>query len=260
MQEYTTLFGLAERTAVVVGAGSGIGRCIAHGLAAHGAFVVCADRDKPSTAQTADEITDEGGAASVAVVDITEAASVAALADEHATADVLVCTAGIHCRKALAELTDVDVDRVLDVNVTGNLHVMRAFAERMGQRGHGSIVAFSSIRASVAEPGTSIYGASKAALTAVVKGMASEFGPQGVRVNAIAPSPVDTPLVAAVRAQPDWYRAYADKSVLRRWARPDELVGPVLLLASDAGSFITGSELLVDGGWIAADGRFDPPL
>jgi len=88
---------------------------------------------------------------------------------------------------------------------------------------------------------------------------AAELGPSGVRVNAVAPGVVDTPLTAPIRSNPDWYGAYAAKSVFKRWARAEEMVGPTVFLLSDAASYVTGSVLFADGGWTAADGRFEPP-
>jgi NAD(P)-dependent dehydrogenase (short-subunit alcohol dehydrogenase family) len=89
--------------------------------------------------------------------------------------------------------------------------------------------------------------------------LAAELGPAGVRANTIAPGVVDTPLTAQIRARPDWYQAYADKAILRRWARADEMVGAAVFLASDAASYVTGTTIFVDGGWTAADGRYEPP-
>ena len=93
----------------------------------------------------------------------------------------------------------------------------------------------------------------------LVRAAAAELGSSGVRVNAIAPGVVETPLTEPIKAKADWYDAYAEKSVLRRWARADEMIGPAIFLASDASSYVTGSLLVVDGGWTAADGRFTPP-
>ena len=118
---------------------------------------------------------------------------------------------------------------------------------------------FSSIRSLVVEPGQSIYAATKAGIVQMVKALAAELGPSGVRVNAIAPGVVETPLTEPIKAHPDWYKAYAARNVLGRWAEPEEMVGPTIFLASDAASYVTGSVLFVDGGWTAVDGRYTPP-
>jgi NAD(P)-dependent dehydrogenase (short-subunit alcohol dehydrogenase family) len=129
----------------------------------------------------------------------------------------------------------------------------------MTAAGRGSIVLFSSIRGLVVEPGQSVYAATKAGIVQLVRTAAAEFGPAGVRVNAVAPGVVDTPLTAPIKARPEWYAAYSEKNVLRRWARPEEIAEPTVFLCSDAASYVTGSVLLVDAGWTAADGRFQPP-
>lgn len=135
----------------------------------------------------------------------------------------------------------------------------REAAAALAARGGGSIIGFSSIRASTVEAGQGVYAASKAGLVQLIRTAAAEFGPSRVRVNAIAPGVVEKPLTAQIKANPDWFRAYANKSALARWSQPEELAGAVVYLASDAASFVTGSVLTVDGGWTAIDGRFDPP-
>jgi NAD(P)-dependent dehydrogenase (short-subunit alcohol dehydrogenase family) len=143
------------------------------------------------------------------------------------------------------------------VNVKGSFHVLRAAGRHLTAQGRGSIVLFSSIRSQVVEPGQSVYAATKAAIVQLVKTAAAEFAP--VRVNAVAPGVVDTPLTAPIKQNEAWYAAYAAKSALKRWARPEEIAAPTLFLASDAASYVTGTVLFVDGGWTAVDGRFDPP-
>jgi NAD(P)-dependent dehydrogenase (short-subunit alcohol dehydrogenase family) len=129
----------------------------------------------------------------------------------------------------------------------------------MTAQGRGSIILFSSIRAQTVEPGQGVYAATKAGIVQLVRTAAAEFGPRGVRVNAVAPGVVDTPLTAPIKANPEWYAAYSEKTILKRWARPEEIAAPTAFLASDAASYMTGTVLFVDGGWTAVDGRFQPP-
>jgi NAD(P)-dependent dehydrogenase (short-subunit alcohol dehydrogenase family) len=115
------------------------------------------------------------------------------------------------------------------------------------------------VRGFVVEPGQSVYAATKAGAIQLVKAAAAEFGEAGVRVNAVAPGVVETPLTTQIKADKSWYDAYATKGALGRWSQPSELAGAVVYLASDAASFVTGSTMMVDGGWTAVDGRFTPP-
>jgi NAD(P)-dependent dehydrogenase (short-subunit alcohol dehydrogenase family) len=148
---------------------------------------------------------------------------------------------------------------VLGLNLKGNFNVVRAAGRIMTAQRRGSIVLFSSIRSLVVEPGQSVYSATKAGIVQLARGAACEFGPFGVRVNAVGPGIIDTPLTAQIRNDPEWSNAYAAKSVFNRWGRPEEMVGPTLFLVSDAASFVTGTILYADGGWLAQDGRFTPP-
>ena len=166
-------------------------------------------------------------------------------------ADVLVFTAATNVRKRLLDYSTEEFDRVLALNLRASFSLVQAFGGPMAERGRGSIVGFASIRALTVEPGQGVYAASKAGLVQLLRTAAAELGPSGVRVNAVAPGVVETPLTAQIQADPDWHRAYAEKSALRRWAQPEELAGAVVFLASNASSFVTGSILHVDGGWTA---------
>ena len=121
----------------------------------------------------------------------------------------------------------------------------------MAEQGRGSIIVFSSIRSLVVEPGQGVYAATKAGIVQMIRALAAELGPKGVRANAIAPGVVETPLTAQIKHHPEWYRAYAEKNVFKRWAQPYEIATAVIYLASDASSFVTGAVLSVDGGWTA---------
>jgi NAD(P)-dependent dehydrogenase (short-subunit alcohol dehydrogenase family) len=254
------LYRLDGKVAAVVGAGSGIGEAIALGAARLGARVSCLDVDGAKARAVAERA---GGGADAAALDIRDGAAVAAtldaIAQREGRLDVAICTPSINVRKPILAYTEEEFDRVVALNMRGNFNVLRAAGRIMTAAGKGSIVLLSSIRSQVVEPGQSVYAATKAAIVQLARTAAAEFAVRGVRVNAIAPGIVDTPLTAPIKANSDWYGAYAAKSALKRWARPEEIAAPALFLASDAASYITGTVLFVDGGWTAIDGRFDPP-
>ncbi|MGI8417026.1 MAG: SDR family NAD(P)-dependent oxidoreductase, partial [Nakamurella sp.] len=172
--------------------------------------------------------------------------------------DILVTMVGANVRKPLAQYADDEFDRIVSINLRSVFNLIRAYGPGMAAAGGGSMIAFSSIRAATVEPGQGVYAATKAGLQQLLRAAAAEHGPAGVRFNAIAPGVVETELTAQIRADSAWEQAYATKSALGRWARPDEMAGAAVFLASDAASYGTGSVLLVDGGWTAVDGRFDP--
>jgi NAD(P)-dependent dehydrogenase (short-subunit alcohol dehydrogenase family) len=252
------LFDLTGRVAAVVGGGSGIGEAVAHGLKAAGAAVAILDINSEAAARVAGGI---GGTATA--VDIRDRQAVTSAFDAivatQGALDVVVCTPSINVRKPVLQYAEDEFDRVVAVNLKGSFNVLQAAGRIMTARKRGSIVIFSSIRSQVVEPGQSVYAMTKAGIVQLVRAGAAEFGAAGVRVNAIAPGVVETPLTAPIKANPDWYGAYAGKSALHRWARPDEMIGPTLFLAADASSYVTGSVLFADGGWTAVDGRFTPP-
>jgi NAD(P)-dependent dehydrogenase (short-subunit alcohol dehydrogenase family) len=196
---YEHLFRLDGRTALVVGAGSGIGAAVAAGLAAFGATVVCADADVDAAARTA---TDIGGAATSRRLDLLDAGSVEAAAADLGAPDVLVTTPAVNVRKAIVDYTDADLDRVVDLNLKGTFRLCRTFGAAMAAAGRGSMIGFSSIRSQTTEPGQGAYAATKAATVMLFKTLAAELGPQGVRANTIAPGVVETPLTAPIKARP----------------------------------------------------------
>lgn len=258
MADYRNLFDMTDRTALVVGGGSGIGRSSAMCLAQFGAHVVCADVRRAAAESVSGEINADGGSAEPAEVDMRDSGQVRDALGRIPPPDVLVSTPGVNIRKPLLEYTDEEYDQVVDLNLKGTFRLVREVARSMSDHTGGSIIVFSSIRSQVVEPGQGVYAATKSGVVLMIRALAAELADRGVRANAIAPGVVDTPLTAQIKRQPDWYAAYADKTMLRRWARPEELAGAVLYLASDASSYTTGSVMFVDGGWTAADGRFDP--
>ncbi|GAA1368725.1 SDR family NAD(P)-dependent oxidoreductase [Brevibacterium luteolum] len=253
------LFDLTGRTAVVVGAASGLGQASALGLADAGAHVVCADLDLTGAEATSMIIEQRTGSAATAVeLDITSTAAVDAVVERFPAAEVLVMTPGMNVRKRMTETTDDEFDRVIDINLKGTYRLMRSFGREMASRQRGSIITFASFRAIVVEPGQGIYAAAKAGVVQLTKTLASELGAAGVRVNSILPGPFETPLTEQIKSDEEWWDAYAQKAALGRWGLLHEIAGPVLFLASDASSYVTGHSLLVDGGWMAQDGRFTP--
>ena len=255
------LFRLDGKTAAVIGGGSGIGEAVAIGAAAQGARVFVLDANEETAATVASRI---AGDARGRRLDIRDAGAVVESFDdivrETGRLDVVVCTPSINVRKPILDYAGEEFDRVVALNLKGSFNVLQAAGRIMVGRRAGSIVVFSSIRSQVVEPGQSVYAMTKAGIVQLVRTAAAEFGPAGVRVNAVAPGVVETPLTLPIKANPEWYNAYAAKSALQRWARADEMVGPTLFLASDAASYVTGTVLFADGGWTAADGRFTPPL
>jgi NAD(P)-dependent dehydrogenase (short-subunit alcohol dehydrogenase family) len=255
LASYRAMFRLDGKTALVLGAASGIGKASAEALAALGASVICADQNKDGVETTAREI---GTPAQAYVTDAGSAASVNALAaaieKQHARLDIAVSTPAVHVRKLMCDYTDEEYDRVADLNLRGTFLFLRAFGRMMSRQGSGSLIASSSVRAMTLEPGLAIYGATKAGIIQMVRGLASELGPSGVRVNAIVPSIVDTPLVAPLKARPQIGNALAAHTVFQRWSEPSEVATAIAFLASDAASYITGTAFLVDGGWTAIDG------
>jgi len=257
------MFRLDGKTIVVIGAGSGIGRAVAVGAAEQGAYVSCLDVNLANAADTAATVKAAGGTADAAPCDITNLTSVRdAIVEANSKfgrLDGVVCTPAINIRKPILRYTGEEFDRVVKVNLTGSFHVLQTAGQMMTRQGYGSIVMFSSIRSIVTEPGQSVYAMTKAGIVQLVRTAATEWGAKGVRVNAVGPGVIETPLTAPIKAQPQWYQAYADKTPMKRWARAEEMAGPTIFLLSDAASYVTGTILFADGGWLANDGRFSPP-
>ncbi len=258
-----TSFRLDKKVAVVCGAASGIGAAVARGFGARGARVVCLDLNEEAAREVAKAIRDTGGEASSSPLDIRDSGAVGRsfgrTTEQHDHIDIVVSTPSVNVRKTVLDYAPEELDRVIDVNLKGTFNVLQAAGRIMAAQRCGSIIAYSSIRALVVEPGQGVYAATKAGIVQLVRALAAELGPSGVRVNAIAPGVVDTPLTEPIKRNEGWYEAYADRNALGRWARVEEMVGPAVFLASEAASYVTGAVLFVDGGWTAIDGRFSPP-
>src|ERR1700675_4142441 len=262
--DFSKLFDLSGRVALVVGGGSGIGQAGAEGMAAQGARVVVADIVPEDAKGVAERISSAGGKATSVQIDVRSTAAVDAMVNivvsAHGRLDVVLTTPAVNLRKRLLDYSDEEFDRVIELNLKGTFRVARACARPMIDRKRGSIVLMSSIRAVNVEPGQSIYATTKAGIAQMTRGLAAELGPYGVRVNALAPGIVATPLTRQITSNPAWNEAYAKRNALGRWAEPEEMAGPIIFLASDASSYLTGTTLFADAGWTAIDGRFEPQL
>ncbi|HLX22579.1 MAG TPA: SDR family NAD(P)-dependent oxidoreductase [Usitatibacter sp.] len=258
MEDYRKLFDLAGKKALVFGAASGIGKASAEALASMGAEVHCADIDETKVQATAAGIREAGGKAGASRADASKGSDIVAMVArakaELGRIDIAVTTPGINIRKTIFDYTEEEFDRIVSLNLKGTFVFFREVGRIMVAQKGGSIIASSSIRASTIEPGLAVYGATKAAISLLVKGFASEVGAHGVRVNAIAPSVIETPLTAPIKAKPEIYEAYAKHTVLGRWGRSSEVAAAVAFLASDAASYVSGTTLLIDAGWTGIDG------
>src|SRR5688572_15714596 len=204
MFDYRSMFDLTGKTALLAGTGSGIGEAASHGLAAFGAPVFCADVNAGAAESTAEDIRSDGGMGEAVDLDMTDSESIRVAAERVGTPDVLIITPSINVRKPLLKVTDEEFDRVINLNLKGTFRLIRQFGGGMAERGSGSIIAFSSFRAQVVEPGQGVYAATKSGTVQMLRALAAELGPRGVRVNAIAPGAVETPLTAQMKESPDW--------------------------------------------------------
>lgn len=249
------MFRLDQKTTLVTGAGSGIGQAIAQLFAAQGAHVFVIDRDTAAGLATVSSIREAGGGADFHELDVSDPAASLVLASELPPLDVLVNNAGVgHVGNLLATTAD-DLDRLHSVNVRGPFNLCRAFVPAMLERRRGSVINIASIAGIVAVRERLAYSTSKHALVGLTKALALDHSHTGVRFNAICPGRVETPFVKARLAEyPDpaqAYREMASTQLTGRMARPDEIAAAALYLASDASQMVTGSTLLVDGGWSA---------
>lgn len=246
------LFDLSGRCALVTGGSKGLGLAMARGLAQAGADVVIASRHEAELQAAVQKIRGETGAkCGYVAADMADRAQVAELARRATAAlgqvDILVNNAGANQPQPIDQIEDEAWDRLLELNLTSCMALTRALAPGMKQRGWGRVIHISSIMALGAKEGRNAYCATKAALLGLARASALELGPFGVTVNCLAPGPFLTDLPGKLLSDEE-KQAFADRTALGRWGDPAELVGPALLLASDAGSYITGATLVVDGG------------
>ncbi len=249
------MFSLASKTALVTGAGSGIGRAIALLFARQGAFVWIADRDPKAGPAVVAEIKAAGGQADYAELDVSDPAAAEALAKRLPALDLLVNNAGIGHVGSLLNTAAADLDRLHAVNVRGPFNLCKAFVPAMLERKRGSVINLASIGGVVAVRDRLAYTVTKHAVVGLTKALALDHSHTGVRFNAICPGRVETPFVKSRLAEyPDPEKAYREMASTQlngRMAQPDEIAAAALYLAADESSMVTGSNLLIDGGWSA---------
>jgi NAD(P)-dependent dehydrogenase (short-subunit alcohol dehydrogenase family) len=241
---------LEGKKALVTGATSGIGRAIAVKLAEAGATVYLTGRRAELGKETVELIEQAGGTGHFIVSDIASVDDVRKLATEVGEVDVLVNNAGIFPLSPTPEQSLDSYQQVFDVNVRGTYFLTAALAPAMVAKGRGSIVNVSSIAAVIGTPVGSVYNASKAAMDALTRSWAVEFGAAGVRVNSVAPGPIATD--AALQGAGELFETITDLTALKRVGQPDEIAEAVLFLASEKSSYVTGSIITADGGYVAS--------
>ena len=237
---------LSGRSAAVTGAGSGIGQACALALAAQGVTVWALDRDEAALATT---VVQGGREVHAVACDVTDEASVAAAAGQSGAVDVLVNAAGIGRPGTLLDVDLGDWQRVLDINLTGYLRTARAFAPAMVDAGRGSLVHIASVSARNPQAASGAYSASKAGVVLISQQLAYELGPAGVRSNTVSPGLVRTPMTEAYYQAPGVAERRDAAIPLRRVARADDIADVVVFLASDRARYITGADIVVDGGF-----------
>ncbi|MDR1044660.1 MAG: SDR family oxidoreductase [Candidatus Adiutrix sp.] len=247
------IFDLNGLSAVITGGGSGLGEALALGLAAFGARIVLLDRDQAALQRVRNRLRERFGQGDGLELDVTDWPAVLTARDRilenWGPVDILVNSAGINIRKKALDLSPEEFKKVLEVDLSGTFQLCKAFGEHMVGRGRGSIINLASVNAMTAMEKQSGYAASKAGVRQLTAILALEWSRCGVRVNALAPCPFNTPLVAEFVNTPGWYESLVPKIPMGRFGEPWELVGPAVFLASRASAFVTGQTLIVDGGW-----------
>lgn len=244
--------GLAGRVCVVTGAASGIGAAVAAGLARAGGRIALLDRDLQGARQQARQLSDRGLHAMAVQADVSSEAEVEAAASlvrrELGPCEVLVNNAGFLRPGQLSDVSIADWNAVLAVNLTGYLICSRKFVPDMLERGRGSLVHIASVSGLHPQTGSGAYSASKAGVLLMSRQMAAEWGPHGIRSNALCPGMIRTPLSAAFYEEPGLEARRSRVTASRRIGEPDDIANPAIFLASDRSAYMNGAELLVDGG------------
>jgi NAD(P)-dependent dehydrogenase (short-subunit alcohol dehydrogenase family) len=250
-----TIFDLTGRSALITGGSRGIGKAIAMGFAQAGAELFLCSRKEDEIRAAADEIRSQTGVrVEYVAADMAKREDVRRLADlaveRLGKVDIVVNNAGWNVPQPIDAIRDEDWDYLVELNLTSCMALTRVVAPGMKERRWGRVIHISSIMGLASTPGRNVYSATKAALIGMAKASALDLGPFGITVNCIAPGPIATEMPMSILSKPQ-QDALAARTAMNRWARPEELIGPALLLASEAGSYITGTVIVVDGGALA---------
>lgn len=250
------LFDLSGKTALVTGSSQGIGYALAKGLAAAGASIIVNGRDETKLAKAADALNAEGATTYQLPFDAVDHAAVRKSIDqfeaEQVAIDILVNNAGMQFRTPLEEFPEDMFTKLMATNVSSVFNVGQACASHMIERGEGKIINIASVQTSLARPGIAPYTATKGAVGNLTKGMATDWAKYGLNCNAIAPGYFDTPLNAALVADPEFSAWLEKRTPAGRWGKVEELVGACIFLSSAASAFVNGQTIFVDGGITAS--------
>jgi len=246
---------LQDRTAVITGASKGLGRAMALALAAEGARVALVSRDREKLTAVADEVTAAGGRATVFTADVTSEEDVRRVESEilavYGKVNILINNAGVNVRKPVVEFTLEEWRKVMDTNVTAAFLMCRSFVPAMTGQGYGRILNMTSIMSHVSLPGRIAYATSKTALLGMTRMLALELAPEAITVNGISPGPFGTEMNKPLMENPEINAQFMANIPLGRWGKVEEIGQLALYLCSEDAGFITGTDILIDGGWTA---------